>query len=229
MNKILVMIPAFNEADNIESVVDGLAKDYPQLDYLVINDGSTDETERICREKGYNLLDLPVNLGLAGCFQAGMKYAYYKGYEAAIQFDGDGQHKPEYIVPMKVKMDEGYDLVIGSRFLSKKKDMSMRMIGSRMIGAAVRLTTGVRLSDPTSGMRMFSRKMVREFALNLNYGPEPDTVSYLLKQGARVAEIPVEIVERTAGESYLRPAVAVGYMARMMISILMIQNFRKKM
>ena len=228
MNKILVMIPAFNEAENIESVVDGLIKDYPDLDYVVINDGSTDDTERICRRRGYNLLDLPVNLGLAGCFQAGMKYAYYKGYEAAIQFDGDGQHKPEYITPMKRKMDEGYDLVIGSRFLNRGKDLSLRMIGSRMIGAAVRLTTGVRLSDPTSGMRMFSRQMIREFALNLNYGPEPDTVSYLLKQGAKVAEIQVEILARTAGESYLRPAVAAGYMARMLISILMIQNFRKK-
>ena len=228
MNKILVMIPAFNEAENIETVVDGLINHYPDLDYVVINDGSTDETDRICRKRGYNLLDLPVNLGLAGCFQAGMKYAYNKGYEAAVQFDGDGQHKPEYIMPMKIKMDEGYDLVIGSRFLNKSKDLSLRMIGSRMIGAAVRLTTGVRLSDPTSGMRMFSRNMIREFALNLNYGPEPDTVSYLLKQGAKVAEIQVEILERTAGESYLRPAVAAGYMARMLISILMIQNFRRK-
>ena len=228
MNKILVMIPAFNEAENIESVVEGLMNDCPEVDYIVINDGSTDETRQICRRRGFHLLDLPVNLGLAGCFQAGMKYAYYKGYEAAIQFDGDGQHKPEYIIPLKQKMEEGYDLVIGSRFLTEKKDMSLRMIGSRMIGAAVRLTTGVRLSDPTSGMRMFSRRMIREFALNLNYGPEPDTVSYLLKQGAKVAEIQVEILERTAGESYFRPVQAVEYMLRMLISIVLVQNFRKK-
>ena len=212
MNRVLVVIPAYNEAENIERVVDELITHYPELDYLIINDGSKDQTAEICRSRGYHLLDLPVNLGLAGCFQAGMKYACLKGYQYAIQFDGDGQHRPEYIESMRQKMDEGYDIVIGSR----------------MIAAAIRLTTGVHVADPTSGMRMFNQKMIREFALNLNYGPEPDTVSFLLKQGARVAEVPVVIGDRLGGESYLKPAVAVSYMARMMISILLIQNFRKK-
>lgn len=228
MNKVLVVIPAYNEEANIEMVVGELERDYPQLDYVVVNDGSSDRTAAICREKGYNLLDLPVNLGLAGCFQAGMKYAYYKGYGYAIQFDGDGQHRPEYIESMQQKMDEGYDIVIGSRFVDSKKDMSVRMVGSRLITAAIRLTTGVHVADPTSGMRMFNREMIREFALNLNYGPEPDTVSYLLKQGARIAEVPVHIAERAGGESYLKPMVAVRYMARILISILLIQNFRKR-
>ena len=174
------------------------------------------------------MLDLPVNLGLAGCFQAGMKYAYEKGYQYAIQFDGDGQHRPEYIEKMREKMDEGYDIVIGSRFVDKPKNFSMRMIGSRMIGAAIRMTTGVKVNDPTSGMRMFNREMIKTFALCLNYGPEPDTVSFLIKQGAKVAEVQVEIAERLAGESYLKPIVAAKYMMRMMISILLIQNFRKK-
>lgn len=228
MDKVLVIIPAYNEEANIEMVVGELERDYPQLDYIVVNDGSSDRTAQICREKGYNLLDLTVNLGLAGCFQAGMKYAYYKDYACAIQFDGDGQHRPEYIIPMQEKMAEGYDIVIGSRFLEGKKDFSMRMLGSRLITAAIRLTTGVHVADPTSGMRMFSRRMIKEFALNINYGPEPDTVSYLLKQGAKVAEIPVRIEERAGGESYLKPTVAVRYMARILISILLIQNFRKQ-
>ena len=124
------------------------------------------------------------------------------------------------------KMKEGYEIVIGSRFVNAKKDWSMRMLGSRLIEMAIRLTTGVTVNDPTSGMRMFDREMIKEFALNLNYGPEPDTVSYLLKQGARVAEIPVHIAERAGGESYLKPMVAVRYMARMLLSILLIQNFR---
>lgn len=228
INKVLVIIPAYNEEVNIETVVDELIGNYPGLDYLVVNDGSRDRTAQICREKGYNLLDLPVNLGLAGCFQAGMKYAWNKGYAYAIQFDGDGQHRPEFIESMREKMDEGYEIVIGSRFIRGKKDFSPRMIGSRMIAGAIFLTTGVKVADPTSGMRMFNREMIGEFALNLNYGPEPDTVSYLLKQGARVAEVPVEIKERTGGESYLKPVVAAKYMARMMISILLIQNFRKE-
>ena len=129
---------------------------------------------------------------------------------------------------MARKMKEGYDIVIGSRFLDRPKDYSMRMIGSRLIEGAIWLTTGRKVTDPTSGMRMFSREMIREFALNLNYGPEPDTISFLIKQGARVAEVPVIIDERTAGESYLKPLVAARYMARMLISILFIQNFRKR-
>lgn len=228
MNQVLVIIPAYNEEQNIELVVDELVEKHPGLDYVVVNDGSTDATAAICRKRGYNLLNLPVNLGLAGCFQAGMKYAYYEGYSCAIQFDGDGQHRPEYIEGMRQKMEEGYDIVIGSRFVNRKKDFSMRMIGSRMIETAIWLTTGVVVSDPTSGMRMFNQEMIREFALSLNYGPEPDTISYLLKQGAKIAEVPVEIAERAGGESYLRPAVAVRYMGRILISILLIQNFRKR-
>lgn len=228
MDKVLVVIPAYNEEANIELVVGELVRDYPQFDYVVVNDGSRDKTAKICREKGFNLLDLAVNLGLAGCFQAGMKYAYYEGYAYAIQFDGDGQHRPEYIEPMLEKMAEGYDIVIGSRFVDGKKDFSLRMLGSRLITAAIRLTTGVHVADPTSGMRMFNREMIKEFALNINYGPEPDTVSYLLKQGARIAEVPVHIDERIGGESYLKPTVAVRYMARILISILLIQNFRKR-
>lgn len=228
MNQVILVIPAFNEEKNIQAVVENLIRNYPELDYVVINDGSTDSTEEILRKNGYNHICLPVNLGLAGCFQTGMKYAYEKGYSCAVQFDGDGQHRPEYIASMKEKMDQGYDIVIGSRFIVGKKDWSMRMIGSRLIGAAVYLTTGARLTDPTSGMRLFSRKMIKEFALNLNYGPEPDTVSFLIKQGAKVAEVPVTIDERTEGESYLKPLTAAYYMARMLLSILLVQNFRKR-
>ncbi len=228
MKDILLVIPSYNEEKNIETVVGELVEKFPQLDYIVVNDGSTDNTAKICQEKGYHLLNLPVNLGLAGCFQAGMKYACEKGYSYAIQFDGDGQHRPEYIEKMREKMDEGYDIVIGSRFVDKQKGFSMRMIGSRLIGAAIRMTTGVKVADPTSGMRMFNKEMIRTFALSLNYGPEPDTISFLIKQGASVAEVPVEIENRLAGESYLKPWVAANYMLRMLISILLIQNFRKK-
>lgn len=228
MQDILLIIPSYNEEKNIETVVGELVEKFPQLDYLVVNDGSADRTGQICRERGYHMLDLPVNLGLAGCFQAGMKYAYRKGYRYAIQFDGDGQHRPEYIEGIRRKMDEGYDIVIGSRFVDRPKDWSARMLGSRLLSGAIRLTTGARVVDPTSGMRMFNREMIREFALNLNYGPEPDTVSFLIRQGARVAEVPVEISERLAGESYLKPLVAARYMVRMLISILVIQNFRKR-
>ena len=228
MKSVLVIIPAYNEQDNIKRVVDNLIKNYPQYDYVVVNDGSKDNTKKICQENGYRLLDLPVNLGLAGGFQAGMKYAYQKGYDYAIQFDADGQHRPEYIKDILKKIEEGYDIVIGSRFVDQKKDSSLRMIGSRMIALAIKLTTGTKINDPTSGMRMFNKAMIKECAVNLNYGPEPDTVSYLVKNGAKVAEVQVEMDERIAGESYLNMMNSIKYMIRMLISIVVIQNFRKR-
>lgn len=228
MKEVLVIIPAYNEQENIKRVVDNLIQNYPQYDYIVVNDGSKDHTRRICKENGYKLLDLPINLGLAGGFQAGMKYAYRAGYEYAIQFDADGQHRPECIADILAKIKEGYDIVIGSRFVSEKKPFSMRMLGSRMIATAIRLTTGKRINDPTSGMRMFSRKIIKECAVNINYGPEPDTVSYLVKNGATVTEVQVEMDERIAGQSYLTAFKSVSYMVRMLVSILIIQNFRKR-
>ena len=228
MSELLIMIPAYNEEENIELVVERLRQNFPQYDYVVINDGSKDRTAEICREKGYNLVDLPVNLGLAGSFQAGIRYAYRKGYPYAVQIDGDGQHRPEYIERMLVKMKEGYDIVIGSRFVNAKKPMTMRMLGSNLIETAIRLTTGAAIKDPTSGMRLYDRKMIEEFAKGLNYGPEPDTISYLIRQGAKVAEVPVVMDERVGGVSYLTPIKAARYMIQMLVSILLIQNFRKR-
>lgn len=227
--KLLIAIPAYNEAENIERVVDNLIQNYPQYDYIVINDGSRDSTARICRENHYHLLDLPINLGLAGAFQAGMKYADRKGYDCLLQLDGDGQHRPEYIASMLAKMEaEKLDIVIGSRFVTEKKPLSARMLGSRMLVMAIRITTGQKLTDPTSGMRMFSRNMIREFSQNINYGPEPDTMAYLIKNGAKVGEAQVQMDERMAGESYLNFARSVRYMLNMFVSILFIQNFRKR-
>lgn len=225
---VLVIIPAYNEEGNIKRVVQNLIDNYPGYDYVVINDGSKDNTSRICHENNYNIVDLPVNLGLAGAFQTGMRYAYKYNYKYAIQFDADGQHRPEYIKPMKEKMEEGYDIVIASRFVTEKKPHSARMLGSNLISAAIRCTTGAKIKDPTSGMRMYGERLIRELAQNVNYGPEPDTVSYLVKQGARYAEIQAVMDERIEGESYLNFTNSMKYMLHMMISIIVIQNFRKK-
>ena len=228
MKDLLIIIPAYNEEKSIMRVVNHVINDYPQYDYIVVNDGSSDKTARICRKCGYNLIDLPVNLGLAGAFQAGLKYAYRNGYEYAIQYDADGQHKVEYIGRMLDEMKKGYDIVIGSRFVTEKKPKSLRMLGSRIISASIKLTTGKRVNDPTSGMRLLNRNMLKEFALNLNYGPEPDTISYLLKSGIKLSEVQVEMDERLEGESYLNMARSMKYMFHMVVSILVIQNFRKR-
>lgn len=227
--RILIIIPAYNEAENIVGVVENLKRIVPQYDYIVVNDGSKDSTAEICKQHGFNLLDLPVNQGLEGAVQSGMRYAYQMGYDAAIQIDGDGQHDPAYLPEMASKMEnEKCDIVIGSRFVSEKRPKSLRMLGNTIIGLAVRLTTGKRLSDPTSGMRLFSRSLIRHFAYELNFGPEPDTISFLLRCGAKVSEIQVTMHDRTAGESYLTLSRSIKYMMEMCISILLIQGFRKK-
>ena len=228
MLKLLIVIPAYNEEGSIERVVDDLIQNYPQYDYVVVNDGSRDRTAAICRSRGYRLIDLPVNLGLAGAFQTGLRYAAEHGYDCAMQLDADGQHLPRYIAPMLEKLEAGADIVIGSRFVTVLKPRTLRMVGSYRISWAIRLTTGQPICDPTSGMRMFNRRLLEEFAQNLNYGPEPDTISYLIKNGAVVKEVQVKMAERTAGESYLNFARSVQYMIKMGLSILLIQWFRKR-
>ena len=228
MPKLLIVIPAYNEEGSIERVVDDLIQNYPQYDYVVVNDGSRDRTAAICRSRGYRLIDLPVNLGLAGAFQTGLRYAAEHGYDCAMQLDADGQHLPRYIAPMLEKLEAGADIVIGSRFVTVLKPRTLRMVGSYLISWAIRLTTGQPICDPTSGMRMFNRRLLEEFAQNLNYGPEPDTISYLIKNGAVVKEVQVKMAERTAGESYLNFVRTVQYMIKMGLSILLIQWFRKR-
>lgn len=227
--KILIIIPAYNEEENIVRVVENLRTHYHEYDYVVVNDGSRDSTARLCRDHCYNLIDLPVNLGLAGAFQTGMKYAMYEGYDYAIQYDGDGQHDPRYISGMIEKAErEGLDIVIGSRFVTEKKPFTARMIGNRMITACILITTGKRIGDPTSGMRLFNARMIKRLATATNCGPEPDTVAYLMWCGARVSEYQVTMNERVAGESYLNWSRSIKYMFHMCSSILVVQWFRKK-
>ena len=149
--KTILIIPAYNEGESIARVVCNITENYPQYDYIVVNDGSTDNTAKICMRNGFNFLDLPENVGLSGAFQAGMKYAYYNGYDCAIQYDGDGQHDAKYIGDMLALMENGgYDVVIGSRFVEKQKPKTLRMLGSNVISAAMRITTRKSVKDPTS-------------------------------------------------------------------------------
>ena len=227
--KLLIIVPAYNEAESIVKVIEERQEKVPQFDYIIVNDGSKDNTAGICREHGFRMLDLPVNLGLTGAFQTGMRYGFEKGYDAAIQIDADGQHDPAYIPEMvRIMEEKGADLVIGSRFVSEKKPKTLRMIGNTIIEAAIRLTTGKKLTDPTSGMRLYNRKLIRELAYGVNYSPEPDTVAYLLRCGAKVEETQVTVRERSAGESYLSMGRSIRYMTLMCMNILFIQWVRKR-
>lgn len=225
--KTLVIIPAYNEEASIESTIEELVGIAPEMDFLIVNDGSRDNTRNICLQHSYNMLDLPANVGLTGGFQAGVKYALRHGYDAAIQFDADGQHMPQYIQLMEQEMEQSKsDIVIGSRFVHEVKDLSARMIGSRLISLMIRLTTGADLTDPTSGMRLFNRKALEYFDRMNDFGPEPDSLAYLIRHGLSISEVQVHMRDRTAGESYLNISRSIEYMLRTCISILFIQWFR---
>ena len=228
--KILIIIPAYNEAENIERVVDNLTDHYPQYDYVIINDGSSDDTRKICARRGYNFLDLPVNVGLSGAIKAGMRYANFYGYDYVVQIDGDGQPDPKYIAAMADTMRKtGCDIVSGSRFKTEKKPGGMRMFGSRIITWAIRVTTGKKIQDVTSGMRLFDKRMIKRFGYDIHYSPEPDTLAYLLNCGIRIEEVQVRMRERVAGTSYLgNPMASARYMLQMMFSIFLFQWVRKK-
>ncbi|MDO4443477.1 MAG: glycosyltransferase family 2 protein [Slackia sp.] len=225
--KLLVIIPAYNEQDCIVETVSELQRATPQFDYVVVNDGSKDDTKKLCLEHGFNLIDLPVNIGLTGGFQTGMKYALRHGYDAAVQFDADGQHVPSYLEKLAEEMERtNADIVIGSRFVTEKKSASLRMIGSRLISAITKITTGASISDPTSGLRMYNRAMIEVFSTKSDFGPEPDSIAYLARKGAKIREVQVSMRERQAGESYLTFTRSIEYMMRTCISILFVQWFR---
>lgn len=227
--KVLIIIPAYNEEKNLKRVIGHLQQVCPQFDYVIVNDGSTDGTERLCRQNQYRHISLPVNLGLSAAVRAGMRYASQKGYDMALQFDADGQHLPEYIQPMVDCMTQtNCDVVIASRYFGCRMPLRMRTVGAKMITAAIRLTTGRHLSDPTSGMRLYSRRVIEQFIKDENNAPEPDTLSYLIRLGADIREVKVEMDERTEGQSYLTPVNASKYMIHMMMSICVFQWFRDR-
>lgn len=227
--KVLIIIPAYNEEKNLKRVIGHLQQVCPQFDYVIVNDGSTDGTEKVCRQNQFRHISLPVNLGLTGAVRAGMRYASQKGYDMALQFDADGQHLPEYIQDMVDCMTQtNCDVVIASRYFGCRMPFRMRTVGAKMITAAIRLTTGRHLSDPTSGMRLYSRRIIEQFIKDENNAPEPDTLSYLIRLGADIREVKVEMDERTEGQSYLTPVNASKYMIHMMMSICVFQWFRDR-
>ena len=217
----LIMIPAHNEEDSLFQTVEGLRRCCPNQDFLVVNDGSTDRTAQICRDHGYPLLDLPRQRGLAGAFRAGMTYAWQQGYDSMLQFDADGQHDPRYIVAMQKAMkEERLDVVIGARYPLAPRPRDARRLGEAILSWAIRRATGRTLFDPTSGMRLYNRRVMAAFLRHPGYRPEPDTLVRLMRAGARIGEVPVVMHDRQFGKSYLVLRRAAFYMLDMCVSIL---------
>lgn len=227
LSKVLAIVPAYNEEGSLSATIDELSRVAPEVDYLVINDGSRDKTGELCKANGYTYVSHPTNLGLTAGVQTGMKYAMRHGYDMAIQFDADGQHDPAFISALVDKMGEtGSDIVIGSRFVTQKKPNSLRMLGSNLISNMIRFTTGKRIMDPTSGMRLYNSAVIEIFATQGWASPEPDTLACLIRKGFKVEEVQVSMRERSAGESYLNFSRSISYMLNTCTSILFSQWFR---
>lgn len=220
--KRLVIIPAYNEAGNIVKTVEDVKKNAPSFDYVVINDCSKDNTLAICKDRGYNVVSLPNNLGIGGGVQTGYRYAKEHGYEIVVQFDGDGQHNASYLEKMAEQMEEeNLDMLIGSRYIKKEgfQSTGLRRLGIRYFTGLIKLLTGATITDPTSGMRMVNREVIELFAEEYpkDY-PEPESVVALLKLKKKVKELAVIMNEREEGVSSISPVKSVYYMVKVSIA-----------
>lgn len=223
--KRLVIIPAYNECGSILKAVEDIREHAPGFDYVVINDCSTDGTPDVCREYGLNYVDLSVNLGIGGAVQTGYIYACQQGYDLAVQFDGDGQHDAAYLEQMaQVLVETGSNMVIGSRFIEREgfQSSGLRRVGIRYFSMLIRLLTGVRVTDPTSGMRMVDQEVMRIYAASYpkDY-PEPESIMAILRMKKKVTEIPVVMRQREEGTSSIGGVRSVYYMIKVTLAVLM--------
>lgn len=226
--RVLAVIPAFNEEECLADTVGELTQTCPNIDYLVVNDGSKDGTQNVIEQHSMTAVKLPVNTGLTSGFRTGMKYALRHGYDAVVQFDADGQHIPTYIPEMaRILEERNADIVVASRCLDGTYRLTgPRGIGSRLISALIRLTTGTTVTDPTSGMRMYGPKMIDLFARGFDIAPEPDMLALVARRGGTIVEIPVKMRERQGGTSYFHIGNVIKYMGRTCLSILMFRFLR---
>ena len=231
--KVLLIIPAYNEEENILKTCNNIKKENKELDFIVINDGSKDNTLEILKKNDLPHINLIHNLGIGGAVQTGYKYALEHDYDIAIQFDGDGQHDVRYVKKLiKPILDGEADFTIGSRFveeLSKFKSSKARRIGINIISFFIKLFTGKKIYDTTSGFRAVNKDIIKFFAMYypIEY-PEPVSTTELLKQGKRVKEVSVEMNEREGGVSSIRAWKNAYYMINVILSIVIVSIRRYK-
>lgn len=224
MLKTLIIIPVYNEEENIEKVVDNLIKNYSQYDYLIVNDGSTDKTKQICTEHKYQVVNLVVNMGIGGAVQTGYRYARDNHYDVAVQIDGDGQHDAAYLAEMiEMIEDKQADMVIGSRFVEKEgfQSSKLRRVGIKFLSNLAWVLTGVRVKDITSGYRVVNRGFINIFADDYpsDY-PEPEAMVIAAVYGGKIKEHPVVMRERENGESSITLKKSAYYMIKVTLAML---------
>jgi len=227
IKKVLIIVPAFNEAENIRGVIRKLQSENEAWDVLVINDASTDNTSAIARETGHAaVIDLPINLGIGGCVQTGFRYARQKSYDYALQFDGDGQHSAEEIDKLlAIVMNNEADAAIGSRFRQKHngfKSSYSRRMGIRIFELFSYLLIRQRITDHTSGFRAYNRKALNFLADHYpNDYPEPEVVILLGKNGFIIKETFTQMHERKGGVSSIPLTKGPYYMIKVMLAMFM--------
>ena len=222
--KVLVIIPAYNEAENIVHVVKHMTEVAPQYDYLVINDGSTDDTPDLCRRENFHYLDLPINMGIGGAVQAGYIYARKYDYDIAVQMDGDGQHDIAYLDRLLEPIVNGEsDIAIGSRFLEKEgfQSSATRRLGINILSGLIWMVTGKRVMDVTSGYRAVNRKFIEIYSKDfpMDYS-EPEAIVSAVMHRGRIKEIPVQMRAREGGVSSITFKKSIYYMIKVTLAIL---------
>ncbi len=238
MKKTLIIIPAFNEELNILKTfktIESYKKETNETyDVLIVNDGSTDSTEEILQENKIPHILLLKNLGIGGAVQTGYKYALENNYDYAVQLDGDNQHDISFVKTILAPLEKGTaDLVIGSRFIGKKNTENFRSsfarrIGIKIISGAIKLKTGKRIFDTTSGFRAANKKVIKMFAEKypVEY-PEPISTTEILLSSGKVAEVPVKMKARNGGKSSISSYKNAYYMINVILLILTSRSLKK--
>ena len=219
----LIIIPAYNEEKSIVNTVNHIMEVHPEMDYLIVNDGSTDNTEKICKENGFQFITLPINQGIGGAVQSGYRYALQNDYDIAIQMDGDGQHDPKYLDQMIAPIVENKaNAVIGSRFITKEgfQSSGSRRFGISILSNLIFICTGKRIKDVTSGYRAVDRTLIKIYTDNYSRDyPEPEAIVTALVHGMKIQEVPVIMRERMAGVSSINLKKAVYYMVKVSLAV----------
>lgn len=226
--RVLLIIPAYNESESLPATIKEVrtymeAERLFSLEYIVINDGSTDGTVEVCKAQDIEMIDLPFNLGIGGAVQTGYLYARKQGFDVAVQYDGDGQHDIAYLETLlQPVLNDQCDMAVGSRFISSSRFQSTfsRRVGIRILSWILRMCTGLRCTDPTSGFRAANKEAIAFLAENypVDY-PEPESLAELKKRRFRILDVAVEMRERKKGVSSISPLKSVYYMIKVSLAI----------
>jgi len=220
----IAIVPAYNEHAAIAGVIDEIRAFDPELDVLVVDDGSHDDTAAVARAHGAYVVSLPFNLGIGGAVQTGFRYAAAHGYELAARVDGDGQHDPAELAQLlPVVLAGEADICVGSRFAGPGgyRSSRSRRVGIRILARVVSMLTRQRVTDTTSGFQVLNRKAIALFAADYPHDyPEVEAAVMLHKHRLRLAEAPVHMRERVHGTSSITALRSVYYMSKVLLAVL---------